>query len=141
MGSHHRKILNEIKNMITNIICQHCGQTFEAEIVDKTEFCPHCGKETAVVPAQVDRPVDVGAGNLEDIRERANTLTVVAIVLMCLGVLLVLAGIMLMAGERPGDSRQSAAVLCLGLGGGMTGASAWLFLLAQIVHIRANTLK
>ena len=34
--------------MIAHVICQHCSQEFEADITGKTEFCPHCGKETRV---------------------------------------------------------------------------------------------
>lgn len=44
--------------MISTVTCQHCGNAFEAEIVDKTEFCPHCGKETSVqfIPAKAAQP-------------------------------------------------------------------------------------
>jgi transcription elongation factor Elf1 len=34
--------------MIINATCQHCHQVFESDGENKTEFCPHCGKETAI---------------------------------------------------------------------------------------------
>jgi Zn finger protein HypA/HybF involved in hydrogenase expression len=34
--------------MIANAKCQHCGNEFETDGTNRTEFCPHCGKETTV---------------------------------------------------------------------------------------------
>jgi DNA-directed RNA polymerase subunit RPC12/RpoP len=34
--------------MIANAKCQHCGNEFETDGTNRTEFCPHCGKETLV---------------------------------------------------------------------------------------------
>jgi hypothetical protein len=36
--------------MIAQTNYQHCGGAFEFEAGNQTEFCPHCGKETRVVP-------------------------------------------------------------------------------------------
>ncbi len=44
--------------MIANTKCQHCGNEFETDGMNRTEFCPHCGKETAIV-AQVAVPAPV----------------------------------------------------------------------------------
>jgi predicted nucleic acid-binding Zn-ribbon protein len=41
--------------MITNTKCQHCGNVFETDGMNRTEFCPHCGKETSIL-AQVAVP-------------------------------------------------------------------------------------
>ena len=35
--------------MIVNAKCQHCGNEFETDGMNRTEFCPHCGKETSIV--------------------------------------------------------------------------------------------
>jgi DNA-directed RNA polymerase subunit RPC12/RpoP len=35
--------------MIANAKCQHCGNVFETDGMNHTEFCPHCGKETLIV--------------------------------------------------------------------------------------------
>ncbi|HAO78566.1 MAG TPA: hypothetical protein DCQ92_06235 [Verrucomicrobia subdivision 3 bacterium] len=34
--------------MIANTKCQHCGNEFETDGMNRTEFCPHCGKETTL---------------------------------------------------------------------------------------------
>jgi hypothetical protein len=36
--------------MITQVICQHCGHNFEADVVDKTTECPACGQQTNISP-------------------------------------------------------------------------------------------
>ena len=36
--------------MIANTKCQHCGNEFETDGMNRTEFCPHCGKESSIVP-------------------------------------------------------------------------------------------
>lgn len=41
--------------MIANTKCQHCGEEFEIDGMNRTEFCPHCGKETSIV-ARVSVP-------------------------------------------------------------------------------------
>ena len=35
--------------------CEHCGSVFETDGMNRTEFCPHCGKETSIL-AQVAVP-------------------------------------------------------------------------------------
>ncbi len=35
--------------------CEHCGNVFETDGMNRTEFCPHCGKETSIL-AQVAIP-------------------------------------------------------------------------------------
>jgi hypothetical protein len=34
--------------MILTIKCEHCGKDFDSEGLERTEFCPHCGRETHV---------------------------------------------------------------------------------------------
>jgi hypothetical protein len=62
--------------MIANAKCQHCGNVFETDGMNRTEFCPHCGKETSIV-AQVAVPapasitgVSCTAATLKQIRSQ-----------------------------------------------------------------------
>jgi len=62
--------------MIANAKCQHCGNDFETDGMNRTEFCPHCGKETSIV-AQVAVPVPASvtgvsstAATLKQIRQQ-----------------------------------------------------------------------
>jgi hypothetical protein len=41
--------------MIANAKCQHCGNQFETDGMNRTEFCPHCGKENSI-SGQVSAP-------------------------------------------------------------------------------------
>ena len=41
--------------MLIKAKCQHCGNVFETDGMNRTEFCPHCGKETSIL-AQVAAP-------------------------------------------------------------------------------------
>ena len=34
--------------MVAKTRCQHCRSEFEADGTKKSEFCPHCGKETII---------------------------------------------------------------------------------------------
>jgi predicted nucleic acid-binding Zn-ribbon protein len=42
-------------NMLIKVKCEHCGNIFETDGMNRTEFCPHCGKETSIL-AQVTVP-------------------------------------------------------------------------------------
>jgi hypothetical protein len=43
-------------SMLIKAKCEHCGNVFETDGMNRTEFCPHCGKETSIL-AQVAVPV------------------------------------------------------------------------------------
>lgn len=62
--------------MIATTNCQHCGNGFEIDGMNGTEFCPHCGKETSIV-AQVSAPAPASttgtpstAATLKQIRQQ-----------------------------------------------------------------------
>lgn len=62
--------------MIATTNCQHCGNGFEIDGMNGTEFCPHCGKETSIV-AQVSDPAPASttgtpstAATLKQIRQQ-----------------------------------------------------------------------
>jgi DNA-directed RNA polymerase subunit RPC12/RpoP len=62
--------------MIATTTCQHCGNEFEIDVMNRTEFCPHCGKETFIV-GQVSAPAPAytagtvsTAGTLKQIRQQ-----------------------------------------------------------------------
>lgn len=62
--------------MIANTTCQQCGNVFETDGTNRTEFCPHCGKETSVfarvaVPAPADSTGYINtAATLKQIRQK-----------------------------------------------------------------------
>lgn len=45
--------------MILTIKCEHCGKEFESEALEKTEFCPHCGRETTIASGVISEPKTV----------------------------------------------------------------------------------
>jgi hypothetical protein len=60
--------------MIATTNCQHCGKGFEIDGMNRTEFCPHCGKETSVLkqaspPAPAPAPAST-ATTLKQIRQQ-----------------------------------------------------------------------
>jgi hypothetical protein len=63
--------------MIANAKCQHCENVFETDGMSKTEFCPHCGKETFIVgqafvpaPANTASTASTTAATLKQIRQQ-----------------------------------------------------------------------
>ena|ERR1700723_1471196 len=49
--------------MLIRAQCEHCQNEFESDGENRTEFCPHCGKETAIIAKQrksSNRPVPDG---------------------------------------------------------------------------------
>jgi DNA-directed RNA polymerase subunit RPC12/RpoP len=50
--------------MIANTKCQHCGNEFETDGTNKSEFCPHCGKETFIFgQVAVPAPASITGGS------------------------------------------------------------------------------
>jgi predicted nucleic acid-binding Zn-ribbon protein len=135
--------------MISSITCQHCGKVFEAEIVSKTELCLHCGKETSVLfvaeaPAPPSNPTRKAAaraaGTPDGLRLHADNIGLAAII--CL----ILAGIVFVATAITTiDASQETAAHYwangLSIAGSLCSLAVALYVIAQIVHIRANTLK
>jgi len=56
--------------MIATTKCHHCGNEFEIDGMNHTEFCPHCGKETSIA-AHVAIPAPA---NIADVCNTAATL-------------------------------------------------------------------
>jgi len=62
--------------MIANTTCQQCSNVFETDGMSRTEFCPHCGKETSVfarvpVPTPADSTGYINtAATLKQIRQK-----------------------------------------------------------------------
>ena len=123
--------------MISSIICQHCGKTFEAEITSKTELCTHCGSETAVnIPARNDH----GPASVAGLRKHANFVVGVAIVAFILSGLVILITLF-WANAASGETSRRYWSDGLGISGSLCSLSVGLYVIAQIIHIRANTLK
>jgi hypothetical protein len=135
--------------MISQLTCQHCSQTFEAEIVDKTEFCPHCGKETSVntpdaavtsYEKHATTPSVPVASEAASLRARAEFLNGMGIFFAVLAGLSVLVGIVSSI-DVSGERAARALNYSLTIGVSFAAAAAWFAFMSQIVHIRANTLK
>ena len=139
--------------MISSVTCQHCGNAFEAEIVDKTEFCPHCGKETSVrfvppkeapAPAAPTKtylnPAQRAAGTVDGLRLHASQIVTTAVILFILAGLALLIT-MISTVDTYGDTSRRYWSNGLTVAGCFCSSAVALYIIAQIVHIRANTLK
>jgi DNA-directed RNA polymerase subunit RPC12/RpoP len=56
--------------MIATARCQHCGNEFETDGVNKSEFCPHCGKESFIFGQVAGLTASNTATTLKQIREQ-----------------------------------------------------------------------
>lgn len=111
--------------------CQDCGHYFQppAESIRAGMDAP-----PASIPVQAARDVEAG-NHRERIRNRAENFTMIAAIFVVIGILAFLAfGFSFSSGDAP--SWTALDVFC-----GCVGAALWLYLIAQIIHIRANTEK
>ena len=90
--------------MIANTKCQHCGNEFEIDGMNRTEFCPHCGKETSIV-AQVAVPapasvtgVSSAAATLKQIRQQTCYKTLRGLIDLVQILFFVAAGLVVLGG-------------------------------------------
>jgi len=116
--------------------CRHCSQPIEApdEMSGMEVDCPGCARKVVVrekknsgVMALIHR------SRAENIRRNANILSAIAGLLAILGMLDVILSIIAIKSGEAGWSLLSV--------GALFGAALWFYLIAQVVHIRANTEK
>jgi len=113
------------------IICPGCGQKIEAPDGARNQRikCPTCENEFVGDP---EKPRSFS--KVDDIRNTAGNFRALAIFFALVGVFfLVVSGICLLAN----DSGVSGVYI----GCSLIGFSLWLYLIAQVMHIRANTHK
>ena len=123
--------------MILQGQCQHCAGLYEYEAGSKSEFCPHCGKETfcAAPPASGaakarTQPANKKAGG-------AILLDVGAAVLLIVGCFMVADGCAGAAAEQhpeAGAIRQITATVEAGLGVVVISLSLILAALVRIIR-------
>jgi rubredoxin len=107
------------------VLCQGCGYDFaEAAPLERT-----------VVPAPQLISTDTLRRGHQTTRARAESFEVWS-VLACVGafLLLIAGGFLLSVGSEWG-------IVMLSIAGAVMGLAGWLYLMAQIIHIRANTEK
>ena len=135
--------------MIAKCQCRKCGQEleFNAEEIGGSAACPNCGNETPLfVPENgTTRRAQMGAIKINEpgkVQRLANRFAHVAAILFLFSGIAFLFTVLIAAStwNYPNDP-----VPALIIGGSITGtllmAAAWLYLLAQVIYIRANTQK
>lgn len=134
--------------MLIQIQCQHCNQSFEDECLEKTAFCPHCGKETQLFQSEESELKQRTAPmrgpayppkrskTIKEIESTAEGFGGAAVLFFILAVLAFFLSIIAFAGS---GNEYGFIVLTASGGLGMTGF--WLILIGQIMYIRANTMK
>jgi DNA-directed RNA polymerase subunit RPC12/RpoP len=142
--------------MIANVQCSHCGEAFEQNIEGKTSLCPHCGQETlnySPRPKTERLPEpekesesskilnDPIRNKIKDLREWANNVALVGIACALIGLLAGLITVCMVTGANSEGESSKAAVIGFPVMGGFLAAAFWIYMIAQIIHIRANTLK
>lgn len=134
-------------------ICPRCQQPFMPKKGAKSDdllLCPNCMiqfqplsvAETAVTskssitpkytPPSVRSPTEYTT--VEKIRNRAEGLSVLSAIVLIIGVI---AGGFAVANSNSGENSGNGYVIA----GSCVGFSIWLYLIAQVMHIRANTEK
>ncbi|HEY3761480.1 MAG TPA: hypothetical protein VGN23_07005 [Verrucomicrobiae bacterium] len=110
--------------------CRHCQHYFEVTMSELAELTPTAPKRTySVSEGEAPRRPNL------NLRSRAETLEGIAIVLFVISVILFLAGLLCIM-----DGSDFAPFLFYS-GAGLATGSFWLFIIAQLIHIRANTEK
>ena len=125
--------------------CQKCGSP-KIKLNDNWVWCEQCSRYShqitppapassfsATTAAILERDGRAAADRQKQIRGHAKFLEIVAIIFAAIGMLaLLLAGVAL-----DGHNAVPYFIIC----GSAFGGACWLYLIAQIIHIRANTEK
>ena len=136
--------------MTLKVPCRSCGVNIEHEewMSGSEVKCPDCQKMTLLLPLGIDKKheavlreakarqtgIDAPA---KDIRVVASRFGGMAIIMLVLAGAAFAFAVLAMAE----DSNSDAWIPCVGICSGFLGAASWLYLIAQIIHIRANTAK
>jgi DNA-directed RNA polymerase subunit RPC12/RpoP len=133
--------------MILQIQCEHCRHEFEAAVETGPIECPACGMQAKpkttprkfTIPPPKPAPVPVPIKKIsesESLKSTANAQITVAYALFCIALLFIAIGVL----AALADDKSNALEL-LGVGGGFISAGVVLYIIGQLVHLRANTCK
>jgi hypothetical protein len=136
--------------MIIKFACPHCQQPMEGEDTLYGQFinCPGCLRDFAPIapasPAITAKPAPrpPAAAQLDlrdrvdDLRRQGSAFTAVAVILFALAAFICFATFITHLGDSDHDSATGYIA-----SGSLLSLSLWLYLVAQIIHIRANTEK
>ena len=135
--------------MISKCRCQTCGVNIEFDVENAGTLapCPACGAQTRLQitkqpkfqPAPTPKPVEVPLTELERIRPRAEFFTYGAKICAFIGVILVAFSFCVFT--QLGTSDLHAGLAMAGIGFSLISSGFGFYLIAQILHIRANTLR
>ena len=119
--------------MLIKAQCEHCRADFEDEGLEKTVFCPHCGKETRLYQSdnRHSKPAKTG-GMIE------NTLDGLGILFFILGIIgLVIGGVIFVGMMHPGEEDSPVIPLAFAIGSFFQGCILWTLFaaLAEIIRL------
>lgn len=133
--------------------CQHCDQNieFEAAAAGRAVNCPGCGMETQLFDRSAKTIPRLGAQQRlpkpgptpkQRIKATAKRFTSAAIAsLIFAGVSCLMAAIVISSPAVESGDVDTAVVFSASVVSVFLGAAGWFYLIAQIIHIRANTEK
>lgn len=108
--------------MLIKAKCEHCAGDFEDEGLEKTVFCPACGKETHILPAGSNFvPIKTGADSEMDAAIAAGY--AFAILLPVIGFFI---GVYLAIKNEVGHGVAAMALSCI-------ASSLWVFMFLKMV--------
>ena len=135
--------------MISKCRCQTCGVNIEFDVENAGTLapCPACGAQTRLQitkqpqfqPAPTPKPVEVPLTEAERVRRRAEQFSSGARIIVLFGVLI--AAFCFCFVTQLGTTNLELGAIIAGFGMFVIGVGLWVYLIAQILHIRANTLR
>lgn len=122
--------------------CQSCGVNIEHDdFMSGTETqCPSCNAITVLaVAASRKSAANVAASEAERVRRSAKGTMRTGHIIVVLGLLAIAAGVLISLGDTGHDAGDAATFMVIGAS--LIGSAFWIYLIAQIMHIRANTTR
>jgi hypothetical protein len=134
------------KTMTSKIPCQECGVNIEFDIEDANQMtpCPACGNQMRLtVPVKHLKMFGKAKGSRvpgSEIKRNAERFEGIALLVLCLGGFSTLLTIGAVTNVDQDRQFQYLIIGC-SASGSLFALAVWLYLLAQIIYIRANTQK
>ena len=113
----------------------HRSMTGDIQLLSGLVDCPDCGQNFKPVRKPRISPVRPALNRVEKLRRLGDGFTAAALVAFGLGLLILLLAVLL------GVMNSGKYVAALIVAAAFLSNAVWLFLIAQIIHIRANTEK